>query len=138
MGKRHFHLRSRFPDPRIERLSARTARDIGPVSLFRFQSFEICAGNRICRHSSNESHIRISSGERCVVTRSVELAIGLKTVSLRSTLCRSGYVLKRSSKILHHRGPKSGLDAKSFQDWWYWGKMGTRRFYVASTKGLPL
>jgi len=84
-------------------LSTRTACEIGPISLFRFRLFEISAHNRICRHPSKKSRFRIARGERCLDSRSVELAMRLKTASLRNTLCRSGYVLKRSSKILHHR-----------------------------------
>ena len=41
MGKRHFYVRSRFAIPRFEIISVRTACEIGYVSLFRFQSFEI-------------------------------------------------------------------------------------------------
>ena len=102
MGTRHFDVRSRFPDPRFEILSARTAREIGPASLFRFQSFEISADNHLCRHSHKELHPKIGQRERSLDSRSVELAMRFATASVRNTLCRSGYVLKRSSKLLHH------------------------------------
>jgi len=72
---RHFYVRSRFPEPRFEILSARTAREIGYVSLFRFKSFEISAGNHRCLHSYNETHFRIGRRERCLDSRSVELAM---------------------------------------------------------------
>ena len=40
-----------FLPPRFEITSVRTAREIGYFSLFRFQSFEISAGNHRCRRS---------------------------------------------------------------------------------------
>jgi len=102
MGTRHFYVRSRFPEPRFEIISVRTAREIGPACLFRFKSFEISADNHLCRHSYKESRFRIGQRERCLYARSVELALRFTTASLRNTLCRSGYVHKRSSKIPHH------------------------------------
>jgi len=101
MGARHFHVRSRFPAPRFEIISVRTAREIGYVSLFRFQSFEINADNHLCRRFHKETHFRIRRRERCSDSRLVELAMRFTTASLRNTLCRSGYVHKRSSKIPH-------------------------------------
>ncbi len=110
-GTPHFHMwkqGSRFPELRFEIISARTTcyslatREIGSVSLFRFKSFEISEENHLCRHSHKASHFRIGRRERCLDSRSVELAMRFTTASLRNTLCRSGYVLKRSSKILHH------------------------------------
>ena len=102
MGTRHFYVRSRFPETRFEIISARTAREIGPACLFRFQSFEISADKHLCRRSHNEKHFRIGRRERCLDSRFVELAMRFTTASLRNTLCRSGYVHKRSSKIPHH------------------------------------
>ena len=102
MGARHFYVRSRFPAPRFETISVRTAREIGPACLFRFQSFEISADNHRCLHSYKETHFRIGQRERCLDSRSVELAMRFTTASLRNTLCRSGYVHKRSTKIPHH------------------------------------
>jgi len=101
MGARHFHVRSRFPAPRFEMISVRTAREIGPACLFRFKSFEMSAENQHCLHSHKETHFRIGRRERCLDSRSVELAMRFTTASLRNTLCRSGYVHKRSSKMPH-------------------------------------
>jgi len=72
---RHFYARSRFPAPRFEILSARTAREIGPACLFRFKSFEISADNHLCRRSHKETHFRIGRRERCLDSRSVQLAM---------------------------------------------------------------
>ena len=104
-GHDHFDVRSRFPEPRFEIISVRTAREIGPACLFRFQSFEMSAGNHRCRRSYMETHFRIGRRERgldFLDSRSIELAMHFTTASLRNTLCRSGYVHRRSSKIPHH------------------------------------
>ena len=74
MGTRHFYVRSRFPETRFE-ISARTAREIGPACLFRFKSFEISADKHLCRRSHNEKHFRIGRRERCLDSRSIELAM---------------------------------------------------------------
>ena len=89
-------------EPRFEIISVRTAREIGPACLFRFQSFEISADNHLCLNSYNETHFSIGRRERCLDSRSVELAMRFTTTSLRNTLYRSGYVHKRSSKIPNH------------------------------------
>ncbi len=111
------YVRSRFPDPRFELISARTAREMDPASLFRFRSFAISADNHLCLHSYKATLFRIGRRERCLDSRSVELAMRFTTASFRNTLCCSSHVLKRSSKILYHRRPKHWLNAKSLQDW---------------------
>jgi len=55
MGTRNFYVRSRFPELRFEITSVRTAREIGPACLFRFQSFEISADNHRCLHFYKET-----------------------------------------------------------------------------------
>jgi len=86
MGTRHFYVRSQFPEPRFEILSVRTAREIGYVSLFRFQSFEISAGNHLCLHFYKKTYLRIGRRERCLDSRSVELAMRFRTESLGHSL----------------------------------------------------
>ena len=67
-----------------------------------FLLFKISADNHLCLRSYKETHFRTGQRERCLDSRSVELAMRFTTASLRNTLCRSSYVHKRSSKILHH------------------------------------
>ncbi len=76
------YVRSRFPDPRIEIESARTAREIGSVSLFRVKSFEISADNHPCWHLHHGARTRIRPRERSSDSRSVELAMRFTTASL--------------------------------------------------------
>ena len=66
MGTRLFYVRSRFPEPRFEIISVRTAREIGPACLFRFQSFEISEDNHLCQRSHKETHFIIGRRERCL------------------------------------------------------------------------
>jgi hypothetical protein len=72
-------VRSRFPDPRIKIISARTAREIGPVSRFRLKSFEISADIHLCQHSQKATHFRIGRRECFLDSRSVELAMRFTT-----------------------------------------------------------
>ena len=78
-GTRHFYVRSRFPAPRLEIFSIRTPREIGPACLFRLKSFEITADKHLCRRSHKKSHFRIGQRERCLDSRSLELAMRFTT-----------------------------------------------------------